>query len=418
MKFLAFSVGLVLVLCFAALALEEKKASVVNNSATPTPDAKAVAAASNAFAFDLFARVAGNGGNVFYSPTSLTTALAMAYAGAQGDTAAEMAKVLHFNLPPGQLHPAFANLAEVLNDTGGKYQLAVANALWTQKGFPLLPGYLEIMKRDYQAGENAVDFAGNVEMARQTINRWVETQTKERIKNLISQGALTPDCRLVLTNAIYFKADWQYPFEKEATYPQDFESRPGSAKKVDMMHSQRFVRYGENAAGKWIELPYKGGNLSMVLVLPTQRHKLADVEQGLKAAALEQWLAGMQQQRVALALPKFRMDTAMQLASVLGKLGMPQAFSPATANFTAMANVPGQPLFIGDVIHKAFVQVDELGTEAAAATAITMRAGSAMNPEKPKEFICDQPFLCLIRDQRTGAILFLGRVSEPGATEK
>lgn len=385
-----------------------------NKGAPPvTPDVKAVSAGENAFACDLYAQLRGQAGNIFYSPASLSTALAMCYAGAGGDTAQEMAKTLHYTLPPERLSAAFAGLTRTLNETGGLYKLNVANALWTQAGFPLKPSFLDVMKRDYAAGEHAVDFMKNTEGARQTINQWVEAQTQDKIKNLIPQGSLTPDARLVLTNAIYFKADWLTPFKKEGTFADDFETAPGKKMKAEMMHAMRFAAYAEDRTAKLLELPYKGNDLSMVFVLPSKRHDLASVEKQLTAESLDAWFGRLANARVSIALPKLKMDTGYQMAQTLAKMGMPKAFEANAADFRGIADVPGQPLYISQVIHKAFVAIDEKGTEAAAATAVTMLAGAAADPEQPKEFIADQPFLFLIRDRRTGAILFLGRCAEP-----
>jgi serpin B len=383
----------------------------VGKDAAVGVEVRSVAGGNNAFACDLLARLGA--GNVFFSPTSLSTALAMCYAGAGGDTAREMAKTMHFALPAEQLHPAVARLTRILNDAGDPpaYQMNIANALWTQAGFPLQVKYVERMKRDYAAGEHFVDFQHNVEGARQTINAWVEEQTQRRIKELIGKNALTPDMRLVLTNAIYFKAKWLNPFRKESTFAQDFHLSAGKSVKASMMHQTEFAPYYEDADMKLLEKVYQGGALSMIFILPTKKHDLARVEKQMTAGALAAWTAQLQPAQVRIALPKLEMNTAFELSRVLAQMGMPQAFT-AQADFRPMADVPGQPLYIGQVIHQAFVAVDELGTEAAAATAIGMRAGSAP-PRDMKEFIADQPFLFLIRDRRTGAVLFIGRCAEP-----
>lgn len=381
---------------------------------TVTPDVQAVANSNNAFACDLFSQLGASGGNLFYSPTSISTALAMCYAGAGGDTAEQMAKALHFSLPGVRLHPAFARFTTILNDAGTPpaYQISVANALWTQLGFPLQPGFLEIMKRDYGAEEHAVDFKQDVEAARQTINKWVASQTRDRIKDLLAQGSVQPDVRLVLTNAIYFKGDWLSPFKKEGTYAQDFHITAEKTAKANMMHQTEFAQYAEDGDKKLLELPYKGGTLTMVFVLPTKKFDLPSIERQLSARAVADWIGLLKPEQVRVAIPKVKMNTGFELSKVLSAMGMAKAFT-MQADFRPMANVPGEPLYIGQVIHKAFLAVDELGTEAAAATAVTMRAGSAA-PRQLKEFTADQPFLFFIRDRRTGAILFLGRCTEPG----
>jgi serpin B len=383
----------------------------------PGEDATAVANGGNAFALDLYRQLAKDQkDNLFFSPASIHTALAMTYAGAGGRTADQMAKTLHFTLGKEKLHPAFGELMKFLNSPGkgydGKpaYQLVVANALWGQKGYPFKPEFTKLVKANYEAGLNELDFRDEP-VARKTINDWVAQQTKDKIKDLIPQGVINDLTRLVLTNAIYFKSNWAHQFQKQATKEEDFHVSTDKKVKASMMHQKHYFGYLETDAFQALEMPYMVNDLSMVVFLPKKVDGLPDFEKSLTVENLPKWVAGIRAEQVAVTFPKFKFTSQFGLADVLKGMGMADAFSPDAADFSGMTTM--EKLFISAVIHKAFVAVDEEGTEAAAATAVFMTSFFSPPPGKP--FTADHPFLFLIKHNKTGAILFLGRVMEPKA---
>lgn len=388
--------------------------------ATPKSNLSTVVDGSNALAADLYARLAtGTKGNLFFSPSSIDTALAMTYAGAAGNTADQMAKTLHFTLPPDKLNGAFAELLNTLypqrqhikKGLPPAYQLVVANALWGQKGFAFKPDFTQLLQNSYGAGMNEVDFA-QAEQARKTINDWVATQTRDKIKDLIAKGILDGQTRLVLTNAIYFKSDWAQKFSKSATADGQFNVTADNSATVPMMHLTHRFDYFENDDLQLLEMPYKQNALSMIVILPKKADALGNVEKGMTAENLAKWLEGKTPTSTAVTLPKFTFSSDFMLADKLKAMGMTDAFDPEKADFSGMTS-QGK-LFISAVIHKAFVAVDEDGTEAAAATAVIMAGkGIAGNPEQPKVFKADHPFIFLIRHNYTGEILFLGRLVNP-----
>jgi RNA polymerase sigma factor (sigma-70 family) len=376
--------------------------------ATPK-DVAATVAGNTRFALDLYGRLRTQEGNLFLSPYSLSTALAMAYAGARGETAEQMAKTLHFTLGQDKLHPAFAQLAGQLK--GGKksgYRLNVANALWGQKDHRFLAEFLELSREFYGGGLKEVDFLNATEQARQAINTWAEEQTEKKVKELLRPGVLDEQTRLVLTNAVYFNAAWERPFDKKLTRPEPFflTADPDRKVNVPMMYQDNRFGYWANEEVQVLELPYKGKDLSMVLLLPVKVDGLPQLENRLTPANLKKWLGGLETQRVWVTLPRFTCTSAFSLKKALADMGMPRAFEPGGADFSGLDE--SKRLFIQAVEHKAFVKVDEIGTEAAAATAVVVNVKS-----EPPSFRADHPFLFLIRDNRTGAVLFLGRFSSP-----
>jgi serpin B len=364
---------------------------------------------NNAFALDLYARLRSKERNLFCSPYSISTALAMTYAGARGETAAQMARTLHFTLEPGRLHPAFAGLRKEIQGAGRKrkYHLETANRLWGQKGYGFLPDFRKTTETYYGAGLEEVDFITSLEEARKTINAWVEEQTKDKIKDLLRPRMLTVDTRLVLTNAIYFKAAWMWPFEPKQTREGDFTLAGGKKVKAKLMRGHHHTRYFKGDTFAALELPYEQHDLSMIVLLPNKADGLPALEQRLTAANLAQWLGKLSDHSVDVTLPKFKLTSAFLLEDELAKMGMPIAFTPG-ADFSGMTT--RERLFIGHVVHKAFVDVHEAGTEAAAATAVVMFTASA---PPAAAFRADHPFVYLLRDRRTGSILFLGRVTDP-----
>lgn len=376
-------------------------------------------------AFNIYRMLKETDGNLFYSPYSISEALAMTYAGARGDTEKQMAAALSFDLPQNQLHNTFNSLDQSLahrgegtQGTDGKgFRLHVVNAIWSQRDYKFLSDFLDVLAVNYGAGMRTLNFRGSPEPSRVTINKWVSDQTERKINNLIPPGEIGPLTRLVLTNAIYLDAAWLYPFNEKATYNSAFRLLDGSTVSVLMMRQTESFGYSEGKDYQAVELPYDGNQLSMVILLP-QDGKFKEFEQSLDAGNVAAILKDIEVRRhpsdrtpprVALAMPKFKYESAFQLAKALRAMGMPDAFG-ANADFSGMTGT--HELFIGEVIHKAFVSVDEQGTVAAAATAVMM-VGSP--PGEPVRVFVDRPFIFLIRDMPTGTILFMGRVINPGA---
>lgn len=390
-------------------------------AAPPTAEErKALVEGNNAFALDLFAKIKpAKEENLFFSPYSVSSALAMTYSGARGNTAAEMAKAMRFTLAQDRLHAAMGALVSDLNSPtkNGKprgFQLCVANSLWGQKGYPFKQDFLTLTKASYGAGLTEVDFFKAAEDARVAINTWVEEKTKDKIKDLIARGGLTADNRLVLVNAIYFKGDWQSPFQKDRTKDEPFHYADGKQANTPTMHQTgRFMYLEVENKFQALEMPYVNRELSMLVFLPATADGLAGFENTVTPENLAKWTAGMKAEEVRVALPKFKMTWGTEnLTPALGSLGMKDAFSLATADFTGMADT--KELFIGMVLHKAFVDVNEEGTEAAAATAAGMEGGGMPRPKpEPKVFKADRPFLFAIRDNTSGSLLFMGRVADP-----
>ena len=388
-----------------------------------TPDATApevgeLAAGNSAFAFDLYQVLRQGGeGNLFYSPYSISAALAMTYAGARGETEREMAETLHYTLPQERLHPAFNALDRVLisQDEGAgedAFQLSIANAIWGQEGYEFLPAFLDTLAENYGAGMRTVDFVGETEKARQTINDWVEEQTEGKIKDLIPPGNLNSLVRLVLTNAIYFNGKWALPFEANDTRDKAFHLLDGSTVQVPMMSQTETFGYAEGEGYQAAALPYRGSNLSMVLLLP-EEGRFEEVEAALSADLVAGMVEDLALERVQLSVPKFKFESEFGLADVLIEMGMPSAFGGGSSGGADFSGMTGdRSLVISAVIHKAFVAVDEEGTEAAAATAVVMLESMAPM-EEAVEMKLDRPFLFLIRDGETGTVLFVGLVMDP-----
>jgi serine protease inhibitor len=388
------------------------------NPAVTAADLTPLVDGNTAFAAGLYGVLRTQDGNLFFSPYSISVALAMTYAGAAGSTATEMASALHFDLPAGELHPAFNRLdlelaarSKVKTEDGGEpFQLSIANAIWAERTYKFLEPFLDTLALNYGAGARLVDFLHDPEGARKTINAWVSDETKDRIPELIPEGVIDAMTRLVLTNAIYFKASWLEPFDPALTEDGDFHLLSGDVVSAPMMHSgaTRTLPYYEDDGVQAIELPYAGNEVAMMLILP-QEGGFSDFEAGFDAAELNDIVASMQSSAVTVSLPKFEFSTDVALKPALTQLGMPEAFEPGVADFSGMDG--SKDLFIQDVLHKAFVAVDEQGTEAAAATAVVVGVTSA--PLEPKAFEANRPFLFLIRDRVSGTVLFVGRVVDP-----
>ncbi len=373
----------------------------------------AIVEGNNAFALELYAKLSREAGNLFLSPYSISTALAMTYAGAWGETEAQMAKVLHLGKNDKDLHAAFGKLVADLNAAGKEkgYQLSVANALWAQQDYKFLKDYTDLVAASYGAGLNLVDFKGATEAVRQTINAWVEKQTQDKIKELLKPGVLNALTRLVLTNAIYFKGDWASQFKKEATKDEPFTLTGGKKVNVPMMNQAAKFRYGETPAAQVLELPYVKEDLSMIMLLPKKADGLAELEQAMNAKTLADWTMRMRIREVIVSIPRFKMTCEFSLNGVLQELGMTDAFTDGKADFSGMDG--SRYLSISAVVHKAFVDVNEEGTEAAAATAVVVALTAAVPREEPVVFRADHPFVFIIRDNRTRSVLFIGRVADP-----
>jgi serpin B len=386
-------------------------------------DLAAAAAAERAFAAAVFDLLADGDDNVVFSPASIHLALAMTYAGARGDTAAEMAAVLgspfddqeRFHAALNALDTALEarNRVEPPGPSGEERKVVVrtANALWGQQGVAFLTPFLDTLARNYGAGMRLVDYVADAEAARVAINAWVAGETNDRITDLIPAGVLGPMTRLVLTNAVYLDASWAVPFDPKATADGSFSRLDGSEVTVSFMHQEESLPFARGEGWQAVELPYVGGELAMLVVVPDEgrfEEAEAAIGDGLFDAAAD----ALAPATVRLALPKFEYRTQETVSSLLQRLGMAAAFDPQTADFSGMTTE--ERLFIGEVIHEAFIAVDEAGTEAAAATAVVMRATAA--PVDAVELDVDRPFLYSLYDRATGAILFMGRVLDPAAS--
>jgi serpin B len=380
-------------------------------------DPRPVADGGNAFAVDIYRALKARPGNLFLSPYSISAALTMTRLGAAGETAKQMDEVLH--LPEGAAagHKALAAALRPRTVTDGygreskkvpTHELHIANALWGQEGMPLKSPFLSNLRNSFGAPLERIDFR-NTAKARKIINDWVATNTKDRIRDIIPPDLPTPDTRLALANAIYFKASWRHPFSERGTRIESFTNGAGAVVEVPTMSISKELGYAETADVQILELPYRADETSMVVVLPKEKDGLPALEEKLTAKGMAAMLEKIATRPVDVRLPKFSFTTALDLTAVLPAMGMPDAFDGGKADFSEMTDA--ERLYIGAVLHKAFVAVDEAGTEAAAATVVMMRKGGA--PGVPVEFRADHPFLFLIRHRPTGCILFLGRVDDP-----
>ena len=379
-----------------------------------TSDSNKLVEGNSEFAFDLYQALRQQKGNLFYSPYSISLALAMTYAGALGETEKQMADTLHFELQQALLHPAFNALDLELASRGegakGKddkgFRLHIVNAIWGQKDYKFLNQFLDVLAVNYGAGLRLLDFISEPEQSRITINNWVSDQTENKIKDLIPQGVIDALTRLVLTNAIYFNAAWMNPFGKELTSDRAFHLLEGDDVTAPMMTQTNSFGYATGDGYKAVELLYDGSELSMIILLPSGQFE--PFQNSLNAALVDHVVSDLQSRQVSLTMPKFEFESEFSLADTLAAMGMPMAFSDE-ADFSGMTG--NRELTISDVVHKAFVSVDEAGTEAAAATAVVVGLTSA--PEQPVQVTVDRPFIFLIRDIETGTILFVGQVMNP-----
>jgi len=407
-------------LLLGSLVASAPSAMAITPVKAPSPLAPVPAAfvtSNDAFASDLYAQLSKKPGNVFYSPASISTALAMTYAGARGDTAKQMAKTMHFDLASNELHEAFGALLQRLDSSaasGKNPELRVANRLFGQTGMPIEKAFATVTHDRYAADVELLDFKKAADASRKTINTWVDGKTNSKIKDLMPEGSVNADTRLVLVNAIYFKGTWASQFTKTETKDEPFALSSTSTKKVPTMHQTLHAKYAETSDAQVLSLPYKSADadhaLSMVIVLPKTSDGLSKLEGGFTAKQLETYGSGGHHQEVIVSMPKFKTTYSTDLGDTLKKMGMPLAFDEGKADFSGITK--SESLFISKVVHKAFVDVNEEGTEAAAATGVGIGMATSV-PPKPITFKADHPFAFMIRDDKTGTILFMGRIADP-----
>lgn len=394
--------GLALLLCAAGPAL----------ALVPPADDKTAGAINNQAAMALYQRLARTPGNLLFSPYSINSALAMAYAGARGRTAEQMRRALWFSGDNAWFHAAFAGLGRAMTAAAQAegQRLTIANRLWLQQGLGLLPGFLRRVEANYGAGLGQVDFKQPSRAAGE-INQWVKNNTGGMIPRLVTAGDVNL-ATLVITNAVYFQGKWIKPFKEKLTKPGDFWLDAINRKQVPMMRQTGRFRYGEAGAVQLLAMEYRGRGLELLIILPKARTSLPNIEEGLTLDTIDRALSSMRHEKVEVLMPRLNLSSHYLLAKHLAELGMPDAFNAGTADFSGMSG--RRDFFIGQVIHKARMELEEEGTKAAAATALVMRDGAAPGPrEEPKEFKADHPFLFMIRHRPTGTILFLGRVVDP-----
>ncbi len=374
-------------------------------------------AGNNEFAFDLFGEVCSlqGDGNVFLSPFSISMALGMTWNGASGETAQDMASVLHFTLPVQYVDEAFQRISSEISsgslngaESGEPFSMVVANGIWVQNGFTLLNSFVSAVTEYFSAGVQSLDFASDAEGSREIINTWVADNTMQKILDLIPRGALDTDTRLVLTNAVYFKASWRHPFNEHATSDGSFLLPCQSPVIVPMMTQTEFFDYASSEEWQAVSMAYAGGDASMLIILPLS---MDDFLENFNGDALAYIQRKMSRVNVHLTMPRFEFTRSMPLSDILVSMGMGSAFS-SDANFQAITG--GLDLYISEVLHKAYVKVDEEGTEAAAATAVVMNTTAI--PAPPVEMNVNRPFIFIIQDNATGSIVFMGRLDDPSAS--
>jgi len=379
-------------------------------AALPAADSR-IAPAMNAFTTAAYKQVMGGDANLILSPFNISTALSMALAGARGQTAEEIQAVLHLHYDAAYdsaLGALLADLAKTGNT--GSNELHTANGLWVQRGFAIQPAFEDTLANNYHAPLTPLDFIANPEAARAQINRWTEEQTKQKIQNLLPAGSVGAQTRLVLTSAICFYGKWQDPFVAAHTQPAPFTLASGATTQANFMNQTSNFGYAETPSAQILEMRYAGTGMAFDVLLPTTLAGLPNLEKSLTPGDLTGWLGHLATRKVEVSLPKFRAESQFSLRKALSAMGMPTSFS-GKADFSGID--PQRSLAISEVVHKAFVDVSEQGTEAAAATGITMMATARRMPEPPVVFRADHPFLFLIRDTRTGVVLFIGRLMNP-----
>ena len=397
------SIGLIMG-CGGPPPAEEQARVIVDN-----PDVVTLVENNVEFSVELYKKLAVlDDQNLFLSPYSIQSAFGMTYAGARGETAREMKDVLRFNLPDASIHGALSDMTtQLMSSAGAGYELSIVNRLWLHQRLELDKEFQALNRKYYNAEVDKLDFADS-DRSRKKINQWVESETKNIIKDLIPAGGVNPDTRLVLTNAIYFKGQWSEAFDPDDTKSMTFLKSPEMIFEAPLMHQISDFEYAEVDGVRLLAMPYVGGRIELIAVLPVALDGLAEVEAALTGEALQSWLEGMETQEVSVWFPRFKLERAASLKKALVAMGMISAFGQS-ADFSGVT--ADDDLYIEDAFHKASVELNEEGTEAAAATAVVMATKSVKLP--PKKFRADHPFLFVIRDKKTGAILFIGRVTDP-----
>jgi len=398
-------------------------AAPILRAATPADSAQnlqSFVSGNTKFSLDLYRQLKGNGENIFFSPYGISEALGMTYVGARAETEAQMAKALCFSLDQGHLHRAFADLRRQLEvrKRTDSVELDIANMLWPQSGYSLKGDFLSTCTREYGVEIRQLDYVRDIEGSRLSINSWVADRTRNKILDLIPPNVLTSSTRLVLTNAVYFKAAWKEPFDSRQTHTAPFILADSKASSSKFMNRQARFLYTQTPTAQILQIPYKNDGFSMLILLPKTADGLPKLEKLLTANSIHNWRSRLQTNDVNVFLPKFKLTSTFSLPAALKSLGMIDAFG-SSADFSGMTG--GRILFISEVIHKAFVDVSEAGTEAAAATAVEMNA-MAIRPDHSKppvvQFRADHPFLFLICENSTGAVLFLGRLTDPSKLDQ
>ncbi len=380
----------------------------------PASDGQAEDAALsvNQFAVDLYRQLAAEEGNLFFSPTSISTALAMTWVGAAGETAKETGAVLHLDTNREKVLADYSQLLKGLAGSDSTYTLNVANRLWGQNSYPFNSNYKSAIQNYFGGGFEAVDFLNKPNEERQAINQWVADHTENKIQNLLPNGTINSDTRLVLTNAVYFQGNWVLPFPENQTRDRDFHTAGGSLVQTPTMRLKKSLSYYSDDSLAMVALPYKGDDLEFIVVLPHELDGLSQIEKDLHSTSLQAHIDAMQARKMDVFLPRLNLAQSFKMNSVLQLLGMNEAFSPQKADFSGMSDKGG--LFISSVVHKSFLKVDEKGTEAAAATGVSIAVTSMPSPsDQPTRFMADHPFLFMIRQKDTGTILFMGRLDNP-----
>ncbi|AKB33254.1 Serine protease inhibitor (serpin family) [Methanosarcina siciliae HI350] len=413
--FLIFTLTLLFTGCIENMVAVEENAAVIEES-TINADSVGdydIAVANNVFAFDMYSQLTqletGEHENIFFSPHSISTAMSICYEGAEVTTKEQISNVFYFPSNKTVLKVRMERINDKINSVNSDYELQTANALWVQEGYPVKEAYIRNVKKYYDGEVTNLDFVGKPEASRNTINEWVEARTNDRIKDLVPENSITDTTRIIITNAVYFNGKWVYEFDKELTDKKPFYPTKGEEVSVDTMYICNRFNYGENSKAKIIELPYKGNDLSMYVVLP-KSNNLEKFETEFTLNDYTELKNDMKLvEEVKTSIPKFKFETKTELSNSLIEMGIVDAFGQAD-----FSGISDSPLAISRVIHQTFIDVKEEGTEAAAATMEEMCMGMNISWEaKPKEFKADHPFMFFIEDRRTNCILFMGKVEYP-----
>jgi serpin B len=408
----------VLILAFWVAICPLSRATVLADDAMPDADVKAVADSSNAFALDLYAKLAKTtSGNLLFSPYSIETALAMTYGGARGDTAVQMAKVLHFTLPDDHLHAAFAALSAKFEAPSKSWQgnlppdLVLANGLWVQTSYSVNHDFVDLIRRDYSGELFTSDFASDPETARQSVNRWAAQKTHEIIRDVLPRGILNKYVRFVLVSAIYLSDPWEVPFREFQTAQLPFHLDDRNDVSLPLMCGSQSILGMEDQDIQMVELPLERNGFSVIVLLPRRLDALNSLDVKLTSDNLQHWMNQLKPREIRLYLPRLKITGEFELSHALDQLGMTDAFNDRLADYSRVA--VGARLYLHHVVHKSFLRLDEQGVETSAVTDVTAEIAGQFGSLPPMMFRADHPFLMLIRDENTGAILFMGRVVNP-----